>query len=76
MGKHGNPPDYYFEIEAANVLRMSFLGLRNHPDRSELLSIAASYLKGKSDGEYLLHLNPEFNKTLKDRTKKISDARK
>lgn len=76
MGKFGKPPFFYFIFEAAETLKCSVIELINHPNRSELMQMANSYQHGKTQGECNLQLNPEYQKQIKDMSKKIEAVRK
>jgi hypothetical protein len=75
LGKIGMPPDYYFVFEAAQVLGCSFMDLDEHPEKRTLMALAFTVKGGKNDGEYMRERNPEYQKMLKDASKKIEKAR-
>lgn len=76
LGKVGAPPSWFFEIEAAKILGCSYLELRDHPDKSELMSRAFTFERGTADGEYLKEMNREYQRQRKAAQKEIEAARK
>jgi hypothetical protein len=76
LGKHGRPPDCFFVAKAAEILGCSYLDLFYHADRFELMRTAFTLNWGRSDGEYLRELNPEYIKKRKHAESKIATAQK
>ena len=64
-GEIGFPPIEYFEIEAAQILGMSYVDLTEHPAQAQLMASAFAYQRGKAEGEYLRELNPDWVKKRK-----------
>jgi hypothetical protein len=62
-------------MEAAEILRMSYVELDKHPQKSELMTKAFTYRWGKNEGESTKEANPKFQKMVKDYAKKIEKAR-
>jgi hypothetical protein len=75
MGEVGSPPVWYLILESLPILRMSLPEWSEHPEKWELLNLALSYRKGKSDGETMLRNNPKYWKFCKDQSEKESRLR-
>jgi hypothetical protein len=69
------PPDYYFVYEAAQFLGCSFMELDSHPDKRSLMAVAFTIRGGKNDGETMREQNPEYQRMIRDYSKKVEKAR-
>jgi hypothetical protein len=75
LGVKGDPPAFYYEFEAAEILRCSVIELKNHPQKHTLMREAFTVQRGRNEGEYARELNPEFRKAVKQAAEEISRAR-
>ena len=75
MGRFGDPPAWYFVMEAAEVLGMPYVQLDEHPRKRELMRKAFTYRWGKNSGETDKESNPEYQKAVRDLSERIEKAK-
>lgn len=63
-------------MEAAEVLRCSYMELEGHPQKRELMRKAFSYRWGKNAGETQKEANPLYQQAVKKLSDQIQKARK
>jgi hypothetical protein len=63
-------------MEAAEILRCSYMELEGHPQKRELMRKAYTYRWGRNAGETQKEANPIYQKAVKDLSDKITRAKK
>ena len=76
LGKFGDPPSWYFVMEAAEILGMPYPELDEHPRKRELMSKAFTYRWGKNAGETQKESNPIYQQAVKSLSDQIAEAKK